>query len=242
VKISLRRSPGTDGANTTGWLTTFNDLITLLMVFFVLVFSTSTIDVQRLKHFQSALQSGLGILREGQKVSVAVVDSNKPQSELPKRDTTADGSPLLDARQVESMMDRLDRQAGVRTEYTREGLLIILADGLLFDSGSAEIHPQSRDILAQIAALIDGGRHLVRIEGHTDDRPIATSAFPSSMARAVAVLKNFVQTYGIAPQRFAVVGYADVRPLYPNDTVQNRARNRRVEILLVTEDQTTDVE
>ena len=62
------------------------------------------------------------------------------------------------------------------------------------------------------------------------------------MARAVAVLKNFVQKYGIAPQRFAVVGYADVRPLYPNDTVENRARNRRVEILLVTEGQTTDVE
>lgn len=246
MKAAPPRNDGSEETGTSGWLTTFNDLITLLMVFFVLVFSTSTIDVRGLKDFQSALQSGLGILREGGKTRVAVVDANRPPPELPDSQALRNPESALNRAQVESMMARLGRQPGVKTGYTREGLLIILANGLLFDSGSAAIQPQRRDILAQVAALIQGGRHRVRIEGHTDDRPIATGEFPSnwelSTARAVAVLKNFVEEYGIAPQRFAVVGYGDVRPLVPNNTAQNRARNRRVEILLTTEGRETHVE
>lgn len=244
--VSLRRNKGAEETGTSGWLTTFNDLITLLMVFFVLVFSTSTIDVHRLKNFQSALQSGLGILREGNKTHVAVVDANRPPEDNPDRKALRQEEFLLNPDQVEEMVARLDRQPGVRTEYTRDGLLIILANGILFDSGSAVIQDQSREILTQVAALIQGGRHRVCIEGHTDDLPIATSEFPSnwelSTARSVAVLKKFVQIYGIAPQRFAVVGYGDVRPLYPNNTDQNRARNRRVEILLKTEGRASNVE
>ena len=110
---------------------------------------------------------------------------------------------------------------------------------MLFDFGKAAINPGGLDFLNKLAALIQKVPYPVRVEGHTDNVPIRTVRFPSnwelSIARAVSVVKYFAESGKINPQRLSAVGYGETRPLMPNDSTTNRARNRRVEIVLVTE-------
>jgi chemotaxis protein MotB len=125
----------------------------------------------------------------------------------------------------------------VSTTISRRGLKVrLLTDRLLFNSGSAVINPAAFGTLDRIGAVIAGeGKHPVAVEGHTDDRPIRTSQYPSnwqlSGGRAAAVVQRLIGA-GVAPQRTSLAGYAAVHPVGSNETSAGRARNRRVEIVL----------
>ncbi|MGD9150174.1 MAG: flagellar motor protein MotB, partial [Desulfobacterales bacterium] len=118
-------------------------------------------------------------------------------------------------------------------------------DQILFDFGKATINPAGHGLLAQLAKSIQQVPNAVRIEGHTDNVPIQTKRFPSnwelSVARAVNVVKYFAEAGKIDPRRLSAVGYGESRPLVANDTPANRQKNRRVEILLLTEDKEENV-
>ena len=247
VRAILRQrilaKPGRGIVNTTGWLTTFNDLVTLLMVFFVLLFSMSSIDTKRLKNFQSALQAGLGVLEAGQKTSVAIVDTNRPATADTDARIADTQTPNERQDQIAAMVDAkintMQTAINVQTTYTDEGVVITLEDDVVFSSGSAQIHSGSYAILKGIAHLIRQFQNPVRIEGHTDNIPIRTPRYPSnwelSTARAVSVVKFLIEKEGIAPQRLSAIGYGDSMPLFANDTRRHRAANRRVNIVIVTE-------
>ena len=237
-------------ANTTGWLTTFNDLVTLLMVFFVLVFSTSSIDTSRLKDFSGALQSGFGVLRQGRQAPVQVVDSDQPvvpesRPEIRENEEKAQTT-AVDAAGIDPRFKALDEMAGIQVGNCDQGILITLEGQLLFDFGKADLHPHSHPLMGNIAAVIRDGRYPIQIEGHTDNVPIQTRRYPSnwelSTARAVQVLRHFVEREGLAPHRFSAVGYGDARPRFDNTTAEGRTMNRRVEIILVTENGGKDVD
>jgi len=240
-KRSLVRSPEAEG-NHAGWLTTFNDLVTLLMVFFVLLFTMGSMDKNMMKEFQNALQSGLGILAAGSKVSVAVTESQKPVSpqepliQAPG-ETTPGGEEGTDA--IDAAMSELAAEPGINVKYSDQGARITFEDALLFDFGRADIHSSGLAFLDKMADLIQKISSPVRVEGHTDNVPIHTYRFPSnwdlSTARAVSVVKYFVEVGKINPTRLSAVGYGESRPLVPNDSAAHRAKNRRVEIVLVTE-------
>jgi chemotaxis protein MotB len=244
VKGSTQKNGQTEEQNSTSWLTTFNDLVTLLMVFFVLLFSLGSIDTKKMADFQYALQSGLGVLKEGTKISVAV------QETLPVRDmhninTQPEGRDDIDGRQsiqqkITTALQALDVDIGIRVTHTDRGAYLSFADGVLFDFGQAAIRTQGYAILDKIAEVIRKLPYSIRVEGHTDNVPIRTKRFPSnwelSTARAVSVLKYFAQTGGIAPRRLSAVGYGESKPLVANDSPQHRAKNRRVEIVLVKEE------
>lgn len=225
------------------WLTTFNDLATLLMVFFVLLFSMSVIDVKKIKEFQSSLQSGLGVMHAGQKASVAVVDARHRQG----APSAGDGSnpehsvqQQRSVRKLENSIDQLNELDGVSATYEQRGIAITLEEDFLFAIGSARVIPSSYRQLNRVARVIRRTQHPVRIEGHTDDIPIQSRQFPSnwelSVTRAVRVLRYFIEKGAIAPHRLSAVGYGAVKPIVNNDSPVNRARNRRVEIVVVTED------
>ena len=243
MRRRILAEPGRGDVNTTGWLTTFNDLVTLLMVFFVLLFSMSTIDTKRLKNFQSALQAGLGVLEAGQKTSVAIVDANRPttaDTDLKASDTqTQTDRQDQVATIVESTIKSMQTDDHIQATYTDEGVIITLSDNVVFSSGSAQIQSGSHSMLAQIADILRQIQNPVRVEGHTDNIPIHTPKHPSnwelSTARAVNVVKYLIATEGIAPHRFSAVGYGDSRPVFPNDIRRHRAANRRVDIVIVTE-------
>lgn len=210
--------------NRSKWLTTFNDLMTLLMVFFVLMFSMGKIDTKQLKSFQNALQSGLGIMHAGIRTEIAVVD--------PRKDFGA-----MHHQEMEDHIKALDAEPGVGVVSTKERAIITLANTIIFRTGSADITSGAFPILNRIAEIIKKTSMPVRVEGHTDNVPIHTERFPSnwelSTARAVNVVKYFASLRGISPKRLSAVGYGESKPLFPNDSAVNKAKNRRVEIVLV---------
>ena len=230
--------------NNMGWLTTFNDLVTLLMVFFVLVFTMSSIDAVKIKDFKTSLQSGLGVLEAGRQLAVgftnAMQPNQKPQSLDPSDDPGQTQMQTETADRVEDTLTSLESDYGITATFTKKGVLISLEDSILFDFGKAEINASGYPVLDKIATVVQSIRNPVRIEGHTDNVPIATWRFPSnwelSTARAVQVLKYFITAGKIEPQRLSAVGYGEAKPVSPNDTPENRAKNRRVEIVLVTKD------
>ena len=199
--------PGRGDVNTTGWLTTFNDLVTLLMVFFVLLFSMSTIDTKRLKNFQSALQAGLGVLEAGKKTTVAIVDANRPASAAKDQEAVDVQSPTVQQDQiasiVESTIKTMQVDEPIQATYTDEGVIITLTDNIVFASGSDRIQRTSHQILGRIAGIIHQVQNPVRIDGHSDNVPIHTSKHPSnwelSTSRAVNVVKFLIEKQGIAP-------------------------------------------
>ncbi len=267
------------------WLITFNDLTTLLMVFFVLLFSMSSLDVKKLKYFQVSLQSGLGILRKGANVEVGNTETipipeAKSQDEgaleektVPKEETATDKEVALDQEmaeekeevleeegnienetwevfpipevaaeeEIENLINTLDSELDIGVTYTKEGVVITLENTILFESAVAEINPGAFPVLDKIAAIIKKISKPIRVEGHTDDDPIHTEMFPSnwelSTARAVNVVKYFVESGKIPPERLSAVGYGEAKPLYPNDTSEHKSGNRRVEIVLMMEEE-----
>lgn len=216
-----------------GWLTTFNDLVTLLMVFFVLIFSMSVIDVHKVKQFQSALQSGLGVLNAGDSAAVAVVDDRYQQPAQAAQQSAR-------VKKLETSIRQLEELDGVSATFERGGITISMDEQLLFAPGRARLNPGSRAQLDRVARVLRKTGGPVRVEGHTDNIPVHSRRFPSnwelSTARAVRVLKYLADSGRIAPQRLSAVGYGAAKPIVGNDTPDRRAINRRVEIILVTED------
>jgi len=226
-----------EGGQGAAWLTTFNDLMTLLMVFFVMIFTMSSIDVKKLEDFSHALRAGLGILEEGQRVTVGVIEPPIPshvkmtiQEEIEKE--------VPD--EIQDLVESFDSEPEISATYTKKGVLITLSNTILFQLGMADINLESFPVLDKIAAIISKMSESVRVEGHTDNIPVVHSKrFPSnwelSIKRAVNVVKYFVEVGEIPPQRLSAVGYGESKPLFPNDTKEHRAGNRRVEILLEME-------
>lgn len=250
----MRRPPRNlenEGRKSVGWLTTFNDLVTLLMVFFVLLFTMSTIDTRKMQDFQYALQSGLGILETGKKVAVTVkrtqpVDDMSHIMTQAEGEQTKKGSSPSGDEWVDQVRQLTKADLGIEVTDIDQGTRLSFEDQVLFNFGRAAINPAGFALLDQIAAVLRKMPYAVRVEGHTDNVPIQTRRFPSnwelSVARAVNVVKYFAEVSNIDPKRLSAVGYGESRPVAPNDTPPNRVKNRRVEILLLTEVKEENVE
>lgn len=145
------------------------------------------------------------------------------------------------AEQLPGLIDSGELQV-VRSE---RGIVISVQNSVLFDSGSAEVRGEAVPVLEEVAAAL---RHLdnsVLVEGYTDNVPIQTAAFPSnwelSSARATNVLRHLLAAGDLEPDRFAAVGYGEYRNIYPNDTEENRQKNRRVDIVILNERQSLNI-
>ncbi len=243
-KRSIQHSPE-GGPNTAGWLTTFNDLVTLLMVFFVLLFTMGSTDNNMMGEFKYALQSGLGVLGAGSKATIAIQPSRTPilqQGQLSQiNNETAPENEVVETKSIGEVLDEFAAHPGINVRYSKEGVHISFEDALFFDFGKADINTGGLAFLEKMAVSIYKFPYTVRVEGHTDNVPIHTNRFPTnwelSIARAVSVVKYFVDVGNINPQRLSAVGYGESRPLVSNSSPANHAKNRRVEIVLATEDE-----
>jgi chemotaxis protein MotB len=224
---SRLRSPSREAPpeNALSWLTTFNDMITLLMVFFVLLFAMGSLDAGRFAHFVNGLQSAMGILYEGR---------NSTQGVISDRQLSVADRNMAD-RSLQSFQ-ALAGTEGLEAQYTPKGIMITLRNELLFGSGSADLTQSGLRLLNKISTIVKPMHRRIRIEGHTDNRPIATQRYPSnwelSTARAVRVVTYLIHHGGIEPMLLSAAGYASSKPRVPNDTDAHRALNRRVEIIL----------
>jgi chemotaxis protein MotB len=215
------------------WLITFNDLMTLLLTFFVLLFALSGMDMKKMKLMQRGLQSALGVLEKGGMSKVNIV----PQSpDAPRENENRPEEKESKAVMVPDLVKGLEAEPGVGVSYTAQRVVIGLKEAILFESGNAEVSVAAFPVLDKVAEVIRQFPDPVLVEGHTDNVPISTGRYPSnwelSTARAVGVVKYFVERTAIAPERFAAAGYGASRPLVGNDRPDDRAKNRRVEIVL----------
>ncbi len=141
---------------------------------------------------------------------------------------------------LEVLSDRFNLKDEIELLFSQEGLVMRLSEYALFESGVASISPQALPLLEKVGVIIAQTHYLIRIEGHTDNVPIRTALFPSnwelSTARAVNVLRYFIEHHQIESQRMAAEGFGEFQPLVANDTAENRSKNRRVEVIFIRPD------
>jgi chemotaxis protein MotB len=213
------------------WLTTFSDLMSLLLTFFVLLLSFSSTAQDDFQKAKGSLQGALGVLK-GEPILTSPIKLNVP---ILRGDITEARPTLHDARaEIEREIQEEAQVENVEVEQSAEGITIRISDRALFSSGNAELTPEFLPLLNKIGAVLARIPNEVEIEGHTDDVPISTQGFRDnywlSSARALNVLEVFVREVGIAPARLSAIGFGEHRPLVENDSPENRSRNRRVEI------------
>jgi len=191
----------------------------------------SRIDAKRFGKVTQALH---GILKGGPSVR-----------HIPELETLNTGHGLLKVgdlkmlqTEVHSEIEKLGRQGDIVTEINERGLIIHIMESAMFDEGKAELKLRAVEILDMVAADIIKMPNHVRVEGHTDDRPIKTPEYPSnwelSTARATTVVRHFIDNYGYPADQISAVGFSSFRPYVPNNSIENRALNRRVDIVVLT--------
>lgn len=223
------------------WLLTYGDMTTLLLTFFIMMFTTAEIDGSELRMILAAFQ-GLGSLRGGNTLEVGkLAELGNSVMSLPSQQK---GRSLSNARKLAIALFQPDlKTKKVRIQEDERGLIISLAADSFFRPASAEIDiEETRGTLQKISNLLrseDMGSRKFRIEGHTDNIPTDPAAgYPTnwelSAARSINVLKYLVE-FGVDEDQFQVAGFADTVELAPNDTPEGRAYNRRVDIVILSE-------
>jgi len=214
------------------WMATFGDMMSLLLTFFILLVSFSSIQETKFHEAVGSLQGALGVLSQLPKVPV------KMDIDRPIRKGDVDSEKLnKQMNALKQQIEAMRKSDSVKISRSEKGLAIRLDDKTLFDLGRANLRSEAHELLAMVASTLVEFPNPVRIEGHTDNLPIRTEQFPSnwelSSARAAAVLR-FFQERGLDPRRMSAVGLGEWRPVASNDTPEDRARNRRVEIFMET--------
>jgi len=206
------------------WMVTYGDLMSLLLTFFVLIASFSSIELAK---FRQAIGSFLGAL--------GVLESDRGRVTYSETFVAYQTALSRSLEWLSWYVHREGFEDMVSVYRTDEGLRIRISNPLLFDIGKAEVRPKARGLLREIAFMLADLPCEVVVEGHTDDLPIYTQKFPSnwelSAIRAVNVVKVLME-YGVSPDRLAAMGYGEFRPLRPNDSEEHRAMNRRAELLI----------
>ncbi|WP_293395742.1 flagellar motor protein MotD [Nevskia sp.] len=245
----MRKRGHEEHANHEAWAIPYGDLVTLLLALFVVLYSMSSVNEGKYRVLSDSLNEAFGGKpRAAQPIQIGDQPprGDKPAliRPLPKMTTPplkvlSTGKPAgelqLMADQVhKAMADLIDKNL-IRVRRTELALEIEIGTDILFPSGVADISTAARPVLARLAAILEPFPNSIRVEGHTDDLPIATVAYPSnwqlSSARAASVVALFMGQ-GIAPVRMSVAGFGEYRPLAANDTADGRNRNRRVLIVI----------
>ncbi|MCP8617142.1 flagellar motor protein MotS [Salirhabdus salicampi] len=238
------------------WMTTYADLITLILVFFILLFSMSQIDMEKFKAVAQSYKDRVifdhnpSIIdgdypahklddyreRESDETKDEVSESDEEEIHEVEKEQNDDELDILLAK-VRQFLTEEGLNDVIKANRTTQGVVLVLQEKVLFESGRAHITEEGKPFLNQVSRLLRGIPNNIKVEGHTDNRPIATTQFPSnwelSSARASSVIRYFIENHGLEDKRFQATGYADTKPVRKNDTIENRQKNRRVEIVIL---------
>lgn len=229
--MSRRKKKG-DDVNTNGWMDTYADTITLLLTFFILLYSISAVDSEKLKQLNHALQSSL---KGNTKVSEV---KDIKELEVKTKDPESGNTEYEDlAKKLNNTIEKNGLTEVIKLRKEDRGIVLQLDETILFEPGKADLKENNKEVLETITTIINEHDNDVLIEGHTDNVPMNNKEFASnwelSAARALSAVTYFVHDKQIDPMRFSVKGYGEYKPLVPNDTPENRAINRRIDILMV---------
>jgi chemotaxis protein MotB len=258
--LSRKKQRQEESSGAPEWMTTYSDMVTLLLTFFIMLFSMATIDKNKFTDIAKSLSNSLMNLSTGESIldssgkSIITVDfvnpSDKNLPEQKEKYIESAEEMVIDAqRQIHNMemdiaKDEIRQAAdaqgiGEKVEIVEEKdyILVRLESEVFFDSGSADIRPGGFLVLQQFAEILRNIDNEILVSGHTDNVPINTPLYKSnwelSTARATTVVRYFTETLGLDPVKFTATGNGEFRPIGDNNTAEGRQRNRRIEIMIM---------
>jgi chemotaxis protein MotB len=255
--MALKREPEKH-ANHERWLVSYADFITLLFAVFTTLYAMSQTDKKKVEEVMQSFQQSFGMVTAGapapkvnvlQSKPISIIPSLKPEISVAPSGRSRSGQARSRAEEkdfhqikssIEAYLVKQGAQDKVNLTITRRGLIVSLKEAGFFDSGQAQIKQSAHELLNTIAEVMTQYNNPLRIEGHTDNVPISTAQFPSnwelSTARATNVLEYLLKYYDAEPEKISATGYGEFRPVMDNTTPENRAKNRRVDIVLLSGD------
>ena len=223
--MAIKKRPVEKGGDE--WRIAYIDLLTNVLIFFIMAFSLSIVDVERLRIFSQYFTGKAAPKSTGTMPQTGRVPIDQPGGLVPRSSIT----PAFEE------LKKLSQIPGVQVSQKKEGVYLTLADKLLYDVGQADLKPDALPILDRVAQVLTSTSFDLRVEGHTDNVPIHTLQFPSnwelSTTRAVSVIRYLVEVKKIPPARLSAVGYGEFKPMASNETSEGRQSNRRVEMVLI---------
>jgi chemotaxis protein MotB len=238
----MKKKHSEEKDNSERWLLTYSDLITLLMIFFVVMYAMSNVDAQKYQVLSQSLEgalnpSGTGGTGAGGTASGGGIDVTKAVAD--GKTDKVDPELVAAAEEISKLIKEKNLQDKVSVSIQERGVVVGLMNTVLFDPGSALIKPDAVPTLVAIGQIANGVHNYIRVEGNTDDVPQSSPQFPSnwelSVVRATEVLKLMVVQSNVAPDKISAVGYGEYRPSVPNDSAENRAKNRKVDIVILSD-------
>ena len=210
-------------------MTTFSDMVTLLVTFFVMLVSVSEVEKERFEDALSQFPGRPSVLMQESAVKMKTPPRPTQKNESRRRDESHE-------RLLEYLREK-GLQGKVQVDLRQNGLHLTITDSVMFRAGQASLLPRAKELLVVMSSVITRRVFSVVVEGHTDNRPIRTARFVSnwelSTGRASSVARFLMsQDTPLPPSQYAIAGYGPYRPRATNATASGRARNRRVEIFL----------
>ncbi len=239
-----KKSKHEEHENHERWLVSYADFITLLFAFFVVMYSVSVVNEGRFRTVSESIKAALHPIVSQPTTPLAFnIGEYKPALVAPRLPGTKE--PVIRRlREIVKSMQPAAQFAVIHVMERSDGnIVIFIPDHVLFASGEAVVRPDALPFLRALADVLVELDRPVKVEGHTDNVPIRTAQYPSnwelSAARAVVVVRILTELYGVPPARAAAIGYADSRPIADNSTAEGRAKNRRVEIVVLEQSEQT---
>jgi len=246
-QLMMKKHRHEEHENHERWLVSYADFITLLFAFFVVMYSVSAVNEGKFRTVSESIRAALNPV-VSQQVTSYRFDIGRHRARPSIVESIVEKKARV-IQTVDKFIKRLEVQGGrsfsnkAVAAATKNGVLITIPDNLLFESGRADMHPSAHPIMESLAVVLaDSAPDIkeITVQGHTDNVPIHTAQFPSnwelSSARAVTVVRLLTEQYGVSPANISASGHGEFKPIADNLTPENRARNRRVEILLVMEE------
>lgn len=241
----MRKRKKAEHENHERWLVSYADFITLLFAFFVVMFASSQKDKLKARQVSQAFQEALEGGVVASKSASMLVSPGKTGA--PEQIKGIEREHLLEMPDLQAPMKLLNaqlkediRRGTVQIRMETRGLVISLKAAAFFPSGEDDIDPSRYGTIGKVAAVLNRLPNPLRLEGHTDSLPIRTSRFRNnwelSAARSIAMLQVLNEKFGVERDRMAIVGYAETLALDSNTTERGRARNRRVDIVILSRD------
>ncbi len=228
------------------WLVSYADFITLLFAFFVVLYSAAEVDKKKIGQVAASIQAAFAQMGAFPPSAVSTGTQSPTQGQVPTpvpvkpeaADNATQNQDLAALRQEleQALAEEIARgEVAIRTEP--DGLVVSLREIGFFDSGSATIEARSKPAFTRMAALLAQRRFNLRIEGHTDNVPVHNSQFASnwelSTGRATELVRLLITEYGIPAPQLSAAGYGEYHPIATNDSVEGRAMNRRVDVVVL---------
>lgn len=261
-----RRRRQEEHENHERWLVSYADFITLLFAFFVVMYSISSINDGKYRVLSNTLTEAFVTatrsddpIQVGEELrslepQIGELVVSQPQNEATLSDPLAEeqrGGSQVDTKTLDAIQRELAEafseysdQGLVNVTRTARGVEVEMKSNMLFESGSARLSREALKALRKVILIVKPLTNLVNVEGHTDNVPISTVSFPSnwelSAARSASVVHYFAKL-GVDSSRMAAIGYGEFRPLSGNDTEEGRRNNRRVNLLIMSQ-QLSDLE